>query len=346
VSTEIKFPIFGPEGYAELDGLLQELSPSKTFLLVDSNTAQCLNHFVPKLANLAADFEILEVDPGEESKDLEVAAGLWQTLLEYGADRHSLLINIGGGVVCDLGGFISSTFKRGIPFINVPTSLLAMVDASVGGKTGVNFAGVKNQIGTFAAPELVLIDLEFLSTLPAREWSSGHAEMVKHALISGKNWPGIIHENRSTLSLEKIRESIQIKYDVVSQDYLESGLRKVLNFGHTFGHAYESLMHEQGRSITHGEAVLQGLHVALELSNQQDLLEELRARYTWTIVPEEWFDSLWALQELDKKNRVGSVQFVLLKELGTVNFDQRVIKDEWVQVLNRLNTHREQCPRY
>ena len=145
MKTSHSYPFFGPDGYDGLDALLQELAPSKTFLLVDSNTANCLSVFVPKLAQLDGEFEVLEVSPGEESKSLEIAANLWSVLLEYGADRNSLIINVGGGVVCDLGAFIASTYKRGIPFVNVPTSLLAMVEASVGGKNGINFEGLKNQ---------------------------------------------------------------------------------------------------------------------------------------------------------------------------------------------------------
>ncbi|PTM15835.1 MAG: 3-dehydroquinate synthase, partial [Bacteroidetes bacterium] len=265
MKTSHSYPFFGPDGYDGLDALLQELAPSKTFLLVDSNTTHCLSVFVPKLGQLDAAFEVLEVPPGEESKSLEVAANLWSVLLEYGADRNSLIINVGGGVVCDLGAFIAATFKRGIPFVNVPTSLLAMVDASVGGKNGINFAGLKNQLGTFTQPNYVLIDPDFLTSLPQQEWESGHAEMLKHALLSGTNWAEALQLEPATLALYEIQQSVAFKAAIVREDFKETGKRKVLNLGHTTGHAWESYAAVSGNPCTHGAAVIQGLHVALLL---------------------------------------------------------------------------------
>ena len=346
MSTTNKYPYFAPDGYGQLDAVIRELNPTKTFLLVDSNTVTCLPAFVGELPSLAADFEILEIEPGEESKDLEVAAGLWQTLLEYGADRKSLMINIGGGVVCDLGGFVAAAFKRGIPFIHVPTSLLSMVDASVGGKTGINFAGLKNQIGTFTPPEAVLIDPKFLETLPAEEWSSGHGEMVKHALLSGEHWPGILFENRTSLGVERIEQSVAFKHRIVEEDFKEGGLRKVLNLGHTFGHALESLKAAQGQPISHGAAVLQGLHVALALSELDDVRKTLSDRYPWEPVAENLFDALWELQLADKKNEDGAVQFILLEAIGAPEIGVEIDKDQWKKALYELNAGWEKCLRY
>lgn len=342
----MKYPHFAPEGYEVLDEFLQRQNPSMVFFLVDSNTAQHLPAVAQQLAHLPGDFEILEVDPGEESKSLEVAAGLWQTLLEYGADRQSLLISLGGGVVGDLGGFVASTFLRGISFVQIPTSLLAMVDASVGGKTGINFGGLKNQIGTFTHADFVLIDPEFLATLPAEEWSSGHGEMVKHALISGEGWPEMLWKNRAGLQLVDLRTSIQTKWNVVQDDFKEAGKRKWLNLGHTFGHAWESFQLARGTAITHGAAVLQGLHMTLELSELDEVRQSLSERYPWEPVPEEFWDSLWSLMLGDKKNHNGEVRFVLLKDVGQPVADQVIDRETYESALESLNAGGERCPKY
>ena len=338
MKTSHSYPFFGPNGYDGLDALLQELAPSKTFLLVDSNTVNCLSVFVPKLAQLDADFEVLEVPPGEESKSLEVAANLWSVLLEYGADRNSLIINVSGGVVCDLGAFIASTYKRGIPFVNVPTSLLAMVDASVGGKNGINFEGLKNQLGTFTQPNFVLIDPDFLATLPQEEWESGHAEMLKHALLSGTNWAEALQLEPATLALYEIQQSVAFKAAIVREDFKETGKRKVLNLGHTTGHAWESYAAVSGNPCTHGAAVIQGLHVALLLSGLQDEQYALAKRYPWIKVEDDALTPLWERQLQDKKNTRGEVRYVLLEELGKPIWDVQITREQWTQALSALNS--------
>lgn len=330
-------PFFGAEGYARLDQFFQDSTPSKVFFLVDSNTSECLPRVVSQLPHLNADYEVLEVDPGEGSKELEIAASLWQTLLEYGADRHSLLINVGGGMVCDLGAFIASTFKRGITFVHVPTSLLAMVDASVGGKNGVNFGGLKNQIGTFHLPNLVIIDEQHLTSLPESEWRSGHGEMIKHSLISGSDWPFILSAQPGQTDLASIERSVNIKLRVVKDDPHEKGLRKILNFGHTLGHAWESFCQASGQPVPHGMAVIQGLHLALMLSGQPHLQAELARIYPWHPISEEQADALWQLQLGDKKNEGGTVKFVLLQSLGNPQIDQPVDKELWLQRIQALN---------
>ena len=330
-------PLFGAEGYARLDQYFQDSTPSKVFFLVDSNTSECLPRVVSQLPHLNADYEVLEVDPGEGSKELEIAASLWQTLLEYGADRHSLLINVGGGMVCDLGAFIASTFKRGITFVHVPTSLLAMVDASVGGKNGVNFGGLKNQIGTFHLPNLVIIDEQHLTSLPESEWRSGHGEMIKHSLISGSDWPFILSAQPGQTDLASIERSVNIKLRVVKDDPHEKGLRKILNFGHTLGHAWESFCQASGQPVPHGMAVIQGLHLALMLSGQPHLQTELARIYPWNPISEEQAEVLWQLQLGDKKNEGGTVKFVLLQSLGNPQIDQPVDKELWLQRIQALN---------
>jgi len=338
VKTSHSYPFFGPNGYDGLDALLQELAPSKTFLLVDSNTVNCLSVFVPKLAQLDADFEVLEVPPGEESKSLEVAANLWSVLLEYGADRNSLIINVGGGVVCDLGAFIAATFKRGIPFVNVPTSLLAMVDASVGGKNGINFEGLKNQLGTFTQPNFVLIDPDFLATLPQEEWESGHAEMLKHALLSGTRWSELLALETATLTLQDIEQSVAFKAEIVKEDFKENGKRKILNLGHTTGHAWESYAAVSGNPCTHGAAVIQGLHVALMLSGLQVEQRALAQRYPWQRVAEEALQPLWERQLQDKKNTHGEVRYVLLEQLARPVWDVEITLERWTATVLALNS--------
>ena len=338
MKTSHSYPFFGPDGYDGLDALLQELAPSKTFLLVDSNTTHCLSVFVPKLCQLDAAFEVLEVPPGEESKSLEVAANLWSVLLEYGADRNSLIINVGGGVVCDLGAFIAATLKRGIPFVNVPTSLLAMVDASVGGKNGINFAGLKNQLGTFTQPNYVLIDPDFLTSLPQQEWESGHAEMLKHALLSGTNWVEALQLEPATLALYEIQQSVAFKAAIVREDFKENGKRKILNLGHTTGHAWESYAAVSGNPCTHGAAVIQGLHVALMLSGLQDEQSALAQRYPWQGVAEEALQPLWERQLQDKKNTHGEVRYVLLEHSGRPVWDIEITFERWTAAVLALNS--------
>lgn len=330
---------FGREGFDALDDWISSYGPSRVFVLVDSNTKECLPLLIEQLVSIPADYEILEVDPGEESKSLEVAAQLWSVMLEYGADRRSLLINLGGGVVCDLGAFIASTFKRGIACVQVPTSLLAMADASVGGKNGINFAGLKNQIGTFRKPDVVIIDDYFLPTLPAEEWESGHGEMIKHSLISGKDWPIVLALQPGKVGLFELKTTVSVKLEVVESDFEESGRRKVLNLGHTFGHAWESLQLKKGEPVPHGRAVIQGLHLSLLLSDLQTEHKMLSRIYPWTHVEKGDLDALWELQLGDKKNENGEVKFVLLRAVGNPFWDAQVDRSNWEAAINLLNTH-------
>ena len=335
-TTEIT-SYFGAEGFRVLDEFLFKKKASKTFILVDENTASCIGTFSNQLAHLDSDFDILEVPSGEESKSIEVVVQLWASLLEYGADRQALLINLGGGMICDLGAFVASTYKRGISYVQVPTSLLAMVDASIGGKTGINFQGLKNQIGTFSEPDAIVIAPMFLASLSKKEWISGHGEMIKHSLLKGSDWPAILQLDASMNIEEEIRRSVQIKSDVVSLDFKESGFRKVLNLGHTFGNAWVSLMLEKGTPIPHGMAVIQGLHLALALSQQDELQKELSGKYPWEFVNEDDLTQLWTNQLADKKNQNQSVQFVLIDVLGQPTIDNPVDIKSWMDCILSLN---------
>ena len=229
--------LFSEEAYGALHSLLRTDNYSSVYILVDNHTQMhCLPIFLENLSELK-NVDVLKIKAGEENKKLKTCQGIWQDLSKLGADRKSLLINLGGGVVTDLGGFVAAAFKRGIDFVNVPTTLLSMVDASVGGKTGVDLGGLKNQIGIITHPRMVIIDTNYLSTLPENEYRSGYAEMLKHGIIRDKNYFEKLSQYKSSENsdIEKyIHHSILIKNAVVSKDLYESNYRKILNFGHTW----------------------------------------------------------------------------------------------------------------
>ena len=328
--------VFGENGYSNLNAILKEKNYSILFVLVDSNTHEhCL---APFLQNIVAQttIEIIEIDPGEEFKNLETCEGVWNVLSELNADRNSALINLGGGVVTDLGGFVACCFKRGIDFINIPTTLLAMVDASVGGKTGVDLGPLKNQIGIISNPELVLVDTHFLGTLSVEELRSGYAEMLKHGLISSEAYWNTVKQAKYTdfesLS-ELIRQSIAIKNEVVLEDPFEKNRRKSLNYGHTLGHAIESYFMEsdQKERLLHGEAIAIGMILANYLSSElcslpksecDEISQAILAFYHSVEFTEKDIESIITLLKYDKKNSHGKVLFVLLNRIGEVVLNQ------------------------
>jgi len=295
---------------------------SKVAILVDENTKRnCL----PKLPQLENSI-IIEVTSGEKNKSISSCNYIWEQLSEHNFDRDSLLINLGGGVIGDMGGFAASTYKRGIDFIQVPTTLLAMVDASVGGKLGVDFNGLKNQIGLFNNPESVLIFPEFLETLPENQLKSGYAEVVKHALIADKNlWEEIISVPYNEMNWGEIIEtSINIKNKIVLSDPYEKGERKKLNFGHTFGHAVESYYLEKGTPILHGEAVLMGILLEVEISlvsqeQNNEIKNYILSNFSLPFTPKK--SDLLPFLMNDKKNKVGKVNFSLLTNIGSCRLD-------------------------
>ena len=272
ISAE-SFVYFNIEGYQKFNQFLEENRFTKIFILVDSNThIHCLPHFMQQLET-DTPVEVLEIEAGEEFKTLETCNGLWEAMSQLGGDRKSLLVSLGGGVITDLGGFVAATFKRGISFVHFPTTLLAMVDAALGGKNGVNLGALKNQIGVIRKPEMVVEDLSFLNTLATVEMRSGLAEMLKHGLIADEDYWNRLHtlENLVLDDLKSlIRESVAIKESVVQQDPFEINLRKSLNFGHTLGHAIESyfLEHAEKKKLLHGEAVAVGMVLAAYLSSE------------------------------------------------------------------------------
>jgi len=336
-----------------LTKILKEIKPSKIFILVDENSRKhCLQ--VLNTRDLLNKAEIIEIKSGEKNKSLKSVEKIWEILSTKGADRHSLLINLGGGIMVDLGGFIASTFKRGFPFINIPTTLLSQVDASVGGKTGFNFLQLKNEIGVFSHPKAVIIDSIFLKTLDKNNIYSGWAEMIKHALLFSKaDWENIkTHkiENIDYKSLNQlIARSIQIKNHFVEQDPSENGIRKALNFGHTFGHAFESLFMDTPNEILHGKAVAHGMMCELFLSSQKcgfneqvmkNILDYLIRVYDKLPITSDDYERITEFITHDKKNEKSLINFTLLSDFGKVMINQVCtigeIKDalRWYQNLN------------
>ncbi len=340
IQTDKYSILFSEAGYSYLSDILNPQRYSRIFILTDTNTSQlCLPNF---LANLATEIEIeiIEIEAGEINKNIETCTGVWQTLSELNADRKSIIINLGGGMVTDLGGFVASTFKRGIDFINVPTTLLAMVDASVGGKTGVDLGSLKNQIGIINTPVSVIVDISFLDTLPANEMRSGLAEMLKHGLIADNEyWRHVINLNNLTTDdlISLVHQSIQIKNHIVLQDPTEKGVRKLLNFGHTLGHAVESYYLENLNKTTllHGEAIAIGMILESHISLQKgfitiDEFKEIKSIITSFFnsihFDESDIDNIINFLQHDKKNEFGIVQFTLLTSIGTAVFNQQVEK--------------------
>lgn len=324
----------GELAQAALNQHIAKKNYSKIFVLVDTNTKKhCLPLF-KKMTDFNID-SVFEIEPGEENKHIHTCLQVWELLSNFDGDRKSLLINLGGGVLTDLGGFVASTFKRGIDFINIPTTLLSMVDASVGGKTGVDLGSLKNQIGVINQPQLVLVFPEFLKTLESRQVISGYAEMLKHGLIKDAAYWNSLKEENAFTDASTIQKSIAIKNEVVLQDPTEMGLRKILNFGHTLGHAIESycLDNPNKKTLLHGEAIAVGMilegYLSHELTGLSKLsLDEMKATFLdyfeKVLFDENDMDAVLKLLKYDKKNSHGDVNFVLLRSIGEAVTDVKV----------------------
>ena len=292
---------------------------------------------------------------GEENKKLKSVETIWEFLSKEGADRKSLLINIGGGMLTDLAGFAASTFKRGLDFLNIPTTLLSQVDASVGGKTGINFNGLKNEVGTFRNPVAVIINSHFLKTLDVQNFKSGFAEMIKHGLIKNRehlnelksfDFKNIDYKNLQ----EIIRHSVQVKEFFVTNDPTEKNIRKALNFGHTAGHAIESLAMEQNRAVPHGYAVAWGMITELFLSVKkcglpqnscEELTEWLLDLYGTFRFEKKDFEPLYEKMTHDKKNEAGRINFTLIPEEGRFEINQNCDKNTVLEGLEYLRDFQE-----
>ncbi|MCX6275638.1 MAG: 3-dehydroquinate synthase [Bacteroidetes bacterium] len=323
---------------------------SRKIILVDDNTKE---HCLPQLQEAAIslrDAVVLEIPNGEASKSIDTIARLWKELTDLGADRNTVLVNLGGGVVSDIGGFTAATYMRGIHFVNVPTTLLSMVDASVGGKNGINFGGYKNQVGTFDEPGALFVWPDFLKTLPSNELRSGFAEVIKHAIISDQNkWNEVsaIENFNSVNWFEVIKESIWTKNKIVNSDYRDKHLRKSLNFGHTIGHALESYSQKHNSDILkHGEAIAIGMIGEIFLSeklcglnkiNADEICRFIAGHYPLSFHFEN--DELLSLIKGDKKNESDHVNFSLIRSIGEPVINQHA--DEAL-ILQSLDFCREQ----
>ena len=320
----------------------------RLFILTDNTTRELCWPVVSGFACLQG-AEVISIGATDTHKTLDSLAHVWEELGRMGGTRHTLLINIGGGMVTDLGGFAASTFKRGINYINIPTTLLAMVDASVGGKTGINFRGLKNEIGVFNNAATVILSTQFLRTLDHENICSGYAEMLKHGLISNEAmWAELMNFNLGDEPLDlatlqrMLADSVAVKQRIVTEDPLEHGIRKALNLGHTAGHAFESFALNHA-PILHGYAVAYGLVCELYLSTVKTGFPTDKMRQTVSFIREHYgrmsitcddYPTLFEFMTHDKKNIAGSINFTLLGGIGDIRINQTATKDEIYEALD------------
>ena len=331
----------------DLVSAISECEHDRIFVLTDETTQQLC---WPKIKNFKAlkDCTPIIIKATDTHKNLDTLSQVWQALSNGGATRHSLMINLGGGMVTDLGGFAASTFKRGIDFINIPTTLLAMVDASVGGKTGINFGGLKNEIGVFSDSRFVIINTQFLDTLDHDNICSGYAEMLKHGLISDeRTWAELVTFDLDTPDLNQLQrmvaESIKVKERIVEADPHEHSIRKALNLGHTMGHAFESFAMRRGTPILHGYAVAYGLISELYMSARKTAFPTDRMHQTVRFIRENYdtlnitcddYPTLIELMHHDKKNTSGIINFTLLGNVGDIRINQTANEEEIKEALD------------
>lgn len=329
-----------------LNEFLEGKNYSNIGVLVDENT--CM-HCYPIIKDLIPGHVLIEIESGEEKKSIQTCESIWNQLTEARFDRKSLLVNLGGGVIGDMGGFCAATFKRGIDFINLPSTLLAQVDASVGGKLGIDFQGLKNHIGLFKLPEQVIIYDQFLNTLPYNQLRSGFAEVIKHNLIRDQTgWNAMIQTPLEEKSWhEVISHSVKIKQEIVEKDPFEQGLRKILNFGHTIGHAVESFYLDQpGKHLLHGEAIAVGMIAETHLSRIKNNLEENQCHqiinylvdlYDPSPIDAEDMHPISELVLQDKKNQGSQINCSLLEQIGKANYDVSLGQEEIHHALTQYN---------
>ncbi|CAN5603133.1 3-dehydroquinate synthase [soil metagenome] len=326
---------------SSLKDLFSKKKYSKTGLLMDENT---FHHCYPQVQQFLPDHYILKISSGEENKNIQNCLKIWNFLTKNKFDRKSLLINLGGGVIGDMGGFCAATFKRGIDFINLPTTLLAQVDASIGGKLGIDFEGFKNHIGLFKDPEAIVIYTPFLNSLDFRQIRSGFAEVIKHSLIAdAQAWPTITSKDLQDQDWDPlVRHSVEIKNKVVQEDPLEKGLRKILNFGHTIGHAIETFFLDQEEILLHGEAISIGMICEAYLSNKLSSLKKVELHdietfliktYGKTEIPREAIKIIAGFTLQDKKNENTDINCTLLESPGKAIYDQKISTEDVMEAI-------------
>lgn len=313
-----------------LPEFLSQNSYSKVAVIVDENTKK---YCYSKVKAFLPSHILISIKSGEENKNLDTCQHIWSKMTEAAFDRHSLVIDLGGGVIGDMGGFCAATYKRGIDFIQIPTTLLSQVDASVGGKLGIDFNGYKNHIGVFTQPKTVLIDTLFLDTLPANELRSGFAEIIKHCLIRDVNmWNVIRAKDLSEQNIDElVAHSVKIKKEIVTEDPQEKGLRKILNFGHTLGHAIETHFLEKPKGkLLHGEAIAAGMIMESFMAYKRDLIsfetlsqveEFIFSVYGKVVIPDDEILAILNHTKQDKKNRGSEIRFSLINGSGSCAFD-------------------------
>lgn len=328
-----------------LEQLLREITHDRLYVLTDEHTARLC---WPLVESALGEAYLITIAAGDEHKHVEALCHVWSELSAHGATRHSLLVNLGGGMVTDLGGFAAATFKRGISCINVPTTLLAMVDAAVGGKTGINLNSLKNEVGAFYPADAVVVSSQFLQTLDAGNLASGFAEMLKHGLISTEeHWAKLMCYDLGNPDLEMLQslimESIRTKEHIVEQDPKEQHIRKALNLGHTLGHAFETLALRRGTPCLHGYAVAWGVIGELYLSHLREGFPVDKLRQTVAFIKEVYgtfdfsckqYDELYALMLHDKKNVGAEIRFTLLAAIGDIRIDRTATKEEIFEMLD------------
>ncbi len=340
-------PTFCTDLQKDLTDVIERLNVSKVAVLVDENTKK---HCFPLIEGVVPNADSITIKSGEQHKTLTSCAYIWDQMTKFSLDRKSLLINLGGGVIGDMGGFCAATYKRGISFINLPTTLLSQVDASVGGKLGIDFNGFKNHIGLFKQPDHILIHSTFLQTLPEREMKSGFAEILKHSIIANhEQWNKIKSKPFKSIDINTIVEqSVKIKENVVNEDPLEKGIRKILNFGHTIGHAVESTFLNGANPLLHGEAVAAGMicesYIAFResLINQDELdqiVQMIDLNYTRTSLSADFQQNILALVLQDKKNEKDKILMALPKGIGRAVWDIEVSPHEIQTALEFYNRH-------
>ncbi|MFZ4582280.1 MAG: 3-dehydroquinate synthase [Paludibacter sp.] len=335
----------------ELDIAIGNIQSESIFILTDNNTKQYCLPEVLKSEKLKHSHKI-NIPSGDENKHIDSVVEIWKYLSENGATRKSLMINVGGGMITDIGGFAASTFKRGIPYINVSTTLLGAVDAATGGKTGINFMGLKNEIGVFAPAQEVLINIDFFRTLDHKNLISGYAEMLKHALIdTPEEWHKVISYDLEKFDLNALKplliSSFRIKERIVETDPFEANIRKALNLGHTFGHAFESHSYKTKKPVLHGYAVMWGMLCELYLSfvklnfpksillEIKNLAKEYYGNYVFDCSD---YEALFELMTHDKKNETKEINFTLLSGIGEIKINQTATKEEIFETLDWLQT--------